>query len=105
MKKYTTDTFKLDLSDVFLTFGGSMGLYLSIATLANAGDNFLMPKPGFPLSVTIASNLGINVKYYDLLADKDWEIDLKQLESQIDEKTRFIVVNNPSNPTSGLWSK
>ena len=63
-----------------LTFGGSMGLYLSIATLANAGDNFLMPRPGFPLSITIASNLGINVKFYDLISDKGWEVDLDSLE-------------------------
>ena len=63
-----------------LTFGGSMGLYLSIATLANAGDNFLMPRPGFPLSITIASNLGINVKFYDLIPDKGWEVDLDSLE-------------------------
>lgn len=36
-----------------------------------------MPRPGFPLAITIASNLGISVKFYDLLAEKGWEIDMK----------------------------
>jgi tyrosine aminotransferase len=53
-----------------------MGIYLSLVVLANPGDNFLFPSPSFPLIVTIASNMGINVKFYDLLQEKDWEADL-----------------------------
>jgi len=29
--------------DVFLTLGGSLGIWLCIAVLCNPGDNFLMP--------------------------------------------------------------
>lgn len=44
-----------------------MGIYLSLATLANPGDNFLFPSPGFPLIVTIGSNFGVDAKFYNLL--------------------------------------
>jgi len=74
-------------------------------TLANPGDNFLAPSPGFPLSNTMASNMGINVKHYSLVEERDWEIDLKQLEDLIDEKTTFLLINNPSNPLGSVWSK
>ena len=53
-----------------------MGIYLSLAVLANPGDNFLFPSPSFPLIVTIASNMGVKVKYYDLLEEKDWEANI-----------------------------
>ena len=37
--------------------------------------------------------------------EKSWEIDLKQLESLIDEKTACLIVNNPSNPCGSVYSK
>lgn len=73
---YSNSQYKLTSDDVILTNGGSGGIWLSIATLANAGDNFLVPAPGFPLCNTIASNLDINVKEYSLMEERDWEIDL-----------------------------
>lgn len=32
-------------------------------------------------------------------------MDLRHLESQIDNKTRAIIVNNPSNPCGSVFSK
>jgi tyrosine aminotransferase len=34
--------------------------------------------------------------------DKGALVDLAHLESQIDDKTRAIIVNNPSNPTGAV---
>ena len=36
---------------------------------------------------------------------KEWEVDLNHLESLIDENTKCIVVNNPSNPCGSVYSK
>ena len=36
---------------------------------------------------------------------KSWEIDLKHLESLIDEKTACILINNPSNPCGSVYSR
>ncbi len=65
----------------------------------------MVPSPGFPLSLTIASNLGVKTKSYNLIEEKDWEVDLKQMDQIIDGKTKFILVNNPSNPLSSVWSE
>lgn len=91
--------------DVILCSGCSSALDFCITALAQAGDNILCAKPGFSIYQTLAEGMGIAVKYYDLLADRNWEIDLMQMESLIDERTRAIVVTNPSNPCGSVYTK
>ena len=43
--------------------------------------------------------------YYRLDEAHDWEPDIAQMETLIDEKTRAIVVINPNNPTGSLYSE
>ncbi|KAL6073802.1 hypothetical protein STEG23_033654, partial [Scotinomys teguina] len=95
----------LEAKDVILTSGCSQAIELCLAVLANPGQNILIPRPGFSLYRTLAESMGIEVKLYNLLPEKSWEIDLKQLESLIDDKTACLVVNNPSNPCGSVFSK
>ncbi len=37
--------------------------------------------------------------------EHDWEVDLEQLESQIDEQTAAIIVTNPSNPCGSVYGR
>ena len=67
--------------DVVLAFGCSGALYNAISVLCETGDNILVPSPGFPLALPIAQNLGVNLKYYNLVAERGWEIDLDHLKS------------------------
>lgn len=91
--------------DVILTLGCSGALDMCITVLAGAGDNILVPTPGFPFYQVVAQSSGIETKYYELLPEKLWEIDLDHLESLIDSKTSLIVVNNPSNPCGSVWKE
>ncbi|XP_043937416.1 tyrosine aminotransferase [Protopterus annectens] len=104
-KFYSQPDALLEAKDVILCSGCSQAIELSIAVLANPGQNILIPRPGFSLYKTLALSLDIQIKLYDLLPEKGWEIDLKQLESVIDDKTACIIVNNPSNPCGSIFSK
>ncbi|MEJ1276057.1 tyrosine aminotransferase [Cricetulus griseus] len=95
----------LEAKDVILTSGCSQAIELCLAVLVNPGQNILVPRPGFSLYRTLAESMGIEVKLYNLLPEKSWEIDLKQMESLIDEKTACLIVNNPSNPCGSVFSK
>uniref|UniRef100_A0A1I8JQF0 Aminotran_1_2 domain-containing protein n=1 Tax=Macrostomum lignano TaxID=282301 RepID=A0A1I8JQF0_9PLAT len=44
--------------------------------------------------LTLAESLGIEARSYNLLADRQWEVDLAHLEESIDDRTAAIVVNN-----------
>ncbi|XP_039707732.1 tyrosine aminotransferase isoform X1 [Pteropus medius] len=95
----------LEAKDVILTSGCSQAIELCLAVLANPGQNILAPRPGFSPYRTLAESMGIEIKLYNLLPEKSWEVDLKQLESLIDEKTACLIVNNPSNPCGSVFSK
>uniref|UniRef100_A0A3P9IT29 Tyrosine aminotransferase n=1 Tax=Oryzias latipes TaxID=8090 RepID=A0A3P9IT29_ORYLA len=102
---YSIPQAPLEAEDVILTSGCSQAIELAINVLCNPGDNILVPCPGFSLYKTLAVSVGIEVKLYNLLPEKSWEIDLQHLESMIDERTSCLIVTNPSNPCGSVFSK
>ncbi|XP_077451582.1 tyrosine aminotransferase isoform X7 [Stigmatopora argus] len=102
---YSCSEAPLEVDDVILTSGCSQAIDLAISVLCNPGDNILVPRPGFSLYKTLAVSLGIEVKLYNLLPEKSWEVDLQHLESLIDERTSLLIVTNPSNPCGSVFTK
>lgn len=98
------DSAPLTPDDVLLTSGVSGALELALGAVANAGDNVLVPKPGFPLFKTMLDCFGVEARYYAVLPTQDWEIRVEDLAVLADEKTAAIVVNNPSNPCGSVYS-
>lgn len=96
---------KIDPNNVIICSGCSSALEMCILALADRGQNILVPRPGFCLYHTLAGGMDIQVRYYDLLPDKDWQVDLEQLKSLIDVNTAAIIINNPSNPCGSVFSK
>lgn len=120
-QRYTTDLCKLTENDVILASGASGAIVLALQAMCNEGDNVLIPRPGFSLYRTVCDSDGVECRYYSLLVsvcqislstihtcsqpDKQWEIDIPNLISQIDSRTRAIVINTPSNPCGAVYSK
>mmetsp|Transcript_24237 Transcript_24237/g.43107 ORF Transcript_24237/g.43107 Transcript_24237/m.43107 type:complete len:407 (-) Transcript_24237:19-1239(-) len=101
---YSNEIVRLTYEDVAIDFGGIGAIYHTIRTLCNEGDNFLFPSPGYTFYHAL-SNITYQAKTYRLLPDQNWEADLEHLESQIDEKTRLIVIINPSNPCGSVYTR
>ena len=96
---------KVTSDDVCITSGCSHALDMAIAVLCNPGSEILIPSPGFSLYRTLANYRGCEFKLYNLIPENQWEADLKHMESLINEKTRAILVNNPSNPCGSNYSE
>ncbi|KAL0849335.1 hypothetical protein ABMA28_013650 [Loxostege sticticalis] len=103
--EYSAHQGPVTADDVVLSSGCSHAIELAITVLANSGQNVLVPRPGFLIYKTVAEGLGIEIKYYKLLPNQQWKVDLEDLENQIDDDTAAIVVINPSNPCGSVYEK
>ncbi|XP_055622029.1 tyrosine aminotransferase [Toxorhynchites rutilus septentrionalis] len=102
---YVSHQGEVTANDVILCSGCSCALDLCLSVLAGPGQNILIPKPGFSIYRTLAEGFGIECRYYDLIPENDWEVDLLQLESLIDANTAALILTNPSNPCGSVFSK
>ncbi|KAJ2615749.1 hypothetical protein H4S08_001107 [Coemansia sp. RSA 1365] len=104
-KKYSHPDTPLNSNDVIMTSGCSGAVEMAIGVLCSEGQNILLPRPGFCLYNTVAGSRNIEARLYNLLADKNWEVDIDHMESLIDSKTAAILINNPSNPCGSNFTK
>lgn len=99
---FNTPSRQVTSQDVIIASGASGALEIAINGLLDEGDSLVIPNPGFSLYQVLAESLGGFVKKYQLNPARQWEIDLESLENAIDDTTKGIVINNPSNPCGNL---
>lgn len=86
---------------------GTSELYAQLmAMTADAGDIWLIPRPGYPLFDYIADVSGIQLQSYPLLYDGCWRIDFGSLRQtlQSQPRVRALVTVSPHNPTGHTLS-
>eukprot|EP00760_Papus_ankaliazontas_P002774 PhM_4_TR11261/c3_g1_i2/m.12235/K00815/TAT; tyrosine aminotransferase len=105
-EKFSYPDCKLDPNtDISLGWGCSGALSLCIQALCNPFENILLPTPAYSVYQTRCENMNVEWRGYNCLPEKDWEIDLDDLESKIDVRTRAILLCNPSNPCGSVFSR
>ncbi|ORC92931.1 tyrosine aminotransferase [Trypanosoma theileri] len=91
--------------NVVLTCGVSEALLTIITSLCDEGDNILLPMPGFPLYDFICDLYKFEGRHYLCNVEKDWEIDFNHVRSLVDDKTKAILITNPSNPCGSNFGR
>ncbi len=89
----------LSTDQVIITAGSQEAMYLALMTLVEAGDEVLIPNPGFVAYPTIAHMAGGRPTFYQLPASRDFSFDLDDFKLRITSKTKVVVCTSPSNPT------
>ena len=84
---------------VIITAGSQEAMYLALLTLVGAGDEVLIPNPGFVAYPTITCMAGGVPTYYQLPATSDFSFDLDEFKLRLSPKTKVVVCTSPSNPT------
>ncbi|MCI4320559.1 MAG: aminotransferase class I/II-fold pyridoxal phosphate-dependent enzyme [Thermoplasmata archaeon] len=91
--------------NIIITGSGSEGLMTAALTLYDPGDEVLVPDPGFVLYAPHARLAGATPVPYPLDESRGYQPDLDELAKRVTARTRALVVNSPSNPTGGVFSK
>lgn len=104
-KENTVNHAQIEPANVVITEGISEAIFFLMGAVVNPGDEVLMPGPCYPPYLTWAKFFdGVPVTYRTI-EKSGWAPDLEDLERKITEKTRLMVVVNPSNPTGSVYSK
>lgn len=91
--------------EVFIGNGVSELIDLSLRALLNPGDEVLVPSPDYPLWSAAVTLNGGKAVHYRCAEDDGFKPSLENIESQISEKTRAIVVINPNNPSGAVYDR
>lgn len=94
----------LSADQVVITAGSEEALYLALMTLVKAGDEVLIPDPGFVVYPTIVRMAGGIPATYRMPAAEKFSFDADAFRSALTERTRVVVCVSPSNPTGRTLS-
>ncbi|XP_058218150.1 probable aminotransferase TAT2 [Rhododendron vialii] len=96
--------YKLSPGDIYLTIGCTQAIEVILTALARPKANILLPRPGFPFYEARAAYSRLEVRHFDLLPEKGWEVDIDAVVSLADENTVGMVVINPGNPCGNVFT-
>lgn len=88
--------------EVIVSPGGKPNLFFPTLALIEPGDEVIYPNPGFPTyeaMIKVAGGVPVAVP---LLEQNQFSFDLDAFDRLINEKTKLIILNSPSNPTGGV---
>jgi aspartate/methionine/tyrosine aminotransferase len=91
-------------TQILMTVGGMEAIYLAMRILLEKGDRVLLPDPGWGVMRTVVERRGATAEYYPLEEKEHWVINHEAILDRMDEKTKVVVVNSPSNPTGATLS-
>ncbi len=82
---------------ILVTSGTSGALFLCFLAMANPGDEVIMPDPFFVIYPAAAKMMGATPVYCDTYPD--FRMTAERIEPLITERTKFVIINSPSNPS------
>ncbi|MBL7995507.1 aminotransferase class I/II-fold pyridoxal phosphate-dependent enzyme, partial [bacterium] len=105
--EYISKTRKIDVvpDEVVVTPGGKPIIFFPILALIEEGDEVIYPNPGFPIYESMIKFAGGKAVPLRIGEEKNFTIDVNELKSKINSKTKLIIINSPANPTGGVFTQ
>jgi aspartate aminotransferase len=90
---------------VAVTPGGKPIILFSILACVNPGEEVIYPNPGFPIYESVIKIFGAKPVPLPLREENEFRVDLDELKSLVNKKTRLLILNSAHNPTGGILTK
>ena len=93
------------LDEIIVGVGGKHIIYNAMMATLNPDDEVIIPAPfwvSYPDIVLLAEGKPIIVECPE---SQNFKITANQLEKNITERTKWLMLNSPSNPTGAVYSK
>ena len=85
--------------------GGKQTLFNALMASVNPGDEVLIPSPywvSYPDMTLLAEGTPV---FVECTAENNFKLQADDLEAAITDKTKWIILNSPSNPTGSAYSR
>ena len=92
-------------SEILPLIGSKEGIMHICMTYLNAGDEVLIPNPGYPTYKAAATIAGATCVSYNLTQENNWFPDFVALEKNDLRNVKLMFVNYPHMPTGQLATK
>lgn len=103
---YTKHQIHVNANDIIVTTGGSEALAFAMGSIADAGDEIIIPEPFYANYNGFATASGLSVVPVVSKIENNFALPpIEDFEQLITPKTKAILICNPGNPTGYLYSK
>lgn len=103
---YKRNNIPVAADDIIVTTGGSEALLFAMGTVADAGDEIIIPEPFYANYNGFAAASDVNVVPVISKIEDNFALpSISEFEKLITPKTKAILICNPGNPTGYLYSK
>ncbi|MCL5104696.1 MAG: pyridoxal phosphate-dependent aminotransferase [Armatimonadetes bacterium] len=92
-------------SEVIVSLGAKHSIYNAVLATINPGDEVIIPAPywvSYPEIVGMADGKAV---YVSADESTDFTVPIDLLRSVVTPKTKMLILNSPSNPTGGVYSR
>ncbi len=97
-----SEHFKVELNsleNVLPLAGSKEGLSFILHAFINPGDEVLVPNPGYPTYTSASLLHYAEVKYYNLMPERNYQPDFDELQKLVSDRTKILFLNYPHMPT------
>ncbi|RKS43394.1 aspartate aminotransferase [Gillisia mitskevichiae] len=92
--------------EIIITTGGSEALLFAMGSIADTGDEIIIPEPFYANYNGFATASGINIVPVESKIETNFALPpIADFEKLITSKTKAILICNPGNPTGYLYTK
>ena len=103
---YGKQDIDVSAKDIIVTTGGSEALSFTMGSVADPGDEIIIPEPFYANYNGFATAMGLTViPVVSSIEDNFALPPIEELEKLISERTKAVLICNPGNPTGYLYSK
>ncbi len=88
--------------EVVIVPGAKPVMFFAMLMLIEPGDEVVFPSPAFPIYESVIKFTGGVPVPIPLNAD-DFRVDMDAFRQSLTDKTKLVLLNNPSNPTGGVF--
>jgi aminotransferase len=93
-------------TQVFITSGGSIGIFHAFAAIINPGDELLVLDPSYGGYIRPLKYFGGKIKRAKMTKDEkgNFRPNIENIKANITEKTKAFIFCNPDNPTGTVYT-